>query len=82
MKARVILIMKGGMIQQSISNIELEIVNLDWDIMECDLLGEEYYEYRIEKADQVEDFIKTEKELINEWNEEMDKTFNYKDKQE
>ena len=73
---RIILICEGGMIQQVISNTKVEVVNLDYDIMECDMEEPQYYEDRVIHDVDVytgEEFDKIEAECIEEWNTDMDK---------
>lgn len=73
---KIILICEGGVIQQIISNMKVEIVNLDYDIMECDIEEPEYYTDRIVQDVDVypdDKFNEVEAECIEEWNDEMSK---------
>lgn len=75
-KAKVIVIVRGGMIQHVITNRPIEFVNLDWDIFdgdsipfeEDDYAGRHYDGPNIEVCGPVK-FKKIEEDLQKQWDE-------------
>lgn len=76
-KPKIIITLEGGIIQQILSDTDVEVTVLDWDIMECDLDEPEFFDDRIYTVDQypVENFNELEAELREEWDDEMGNLF-------
>lgn len=76
-KPKLILICRGGIIQQAIANTEIEVINLDYDIMADGPppFRESYEDRTMGDIEVADDFKAEEEDAKQEWDKAMGEHF-------